>query len=336
VWFLNEIDGGMTVKLGNTSRRTAIFSHRLGCLAVGLVVLAWIAGICGMTAPASAMGPTKNTQTPTPPRPPQPVAAPTPHARTAIPRDFHQAFLYQHPQGWVGIGLSCNDCSLESDEKGTVWGFESAPRIQYVDPGSPADRAGVQSGDVLVEIDGMPITSRGAGRRFGTVQPGEKVRWTYERAGKKHQAVLTVEEHPDADVDIHPQIAAEIELALEKLQEEQERLREADGGLQKEEAQRMFEMAVKEMEQARDALERDYARAWPKTPPAVMHLPAVPAPPAPPLPPAPPHNLRYEGTIAGSQVEVRGSGAVVVTEDDEDEIVITTPDATIRIRKKKI
>ena len=200
-----------------------------------------------------------------------------------------------------------------------------------MDPGSPADRAGVKKGDVLVEIDGMPITSRDAGHWFGTVQPGEKMRWTYERGGKKHQAVLTVEEHPDAEFDIQPQVAAEIELALEKLQEEQERLREMDGELQREEAQRMLEMAQKEMEQARDALERD-VRAWRKWPPAVIHVPNVPAPPAPP---SPPHNLRYEGTIAGSQVEVRGSGAVVVTEDDEDEIVITTPDATIRIRKTK-
>ena len=45
-----------------------------------------------------------------------------------------------------------------------------------------------------------------------------------------------------------------------------------------------------------------------------------------------PRKLRFEGTICGSEVEVRGSGAVVVT---EDEIVITTSDATIRIRKRK-
>ncbi len=284
-----------------------------------------------MTAPARPIGPASNTQPPTPPRPVQPVVAPTPRVETTILRDLHDAFRLRHPQGWVGIGLSCNDCSLASDENGTVWGFESPPRIQYVDPGSPADRAGVQRGDVLVEIDGMPITSRGAGRRFGTVQPGEKVRWTYERGGKKHQTVLTVEEHPDAEDAAHPEIAAEIESALEKLQEEQERLREVDGELQREEAQRMLELALQEMEQARDALERD-ARTWRKTPPAVIDLRDVPAPPAPP---APPHNLRYEGTIAGSHVEVRGSGAVVVTEDDEDEIVITTPDATIRIRKRK-
>jgi len=47
-------------------------------------------------------------------------------------------------------------------------------------------------------------------------------------------------------------------------------------------------------------------------------------------------NLRYEGTLGGSEIEVLGSGSVVVTEDrDEGELLITTPDATIRIRKSK-
>jgi membrane-associated protease RseP (regulator of RpoE activity) len=41
--------------------------------------------------------------------------------------------------------------------------------------------------------------------------------------------------------------------------------------------------------------------------------------------------LRYAGEVGGSDVEVRGLGNVVV-DDSGDEIVITTPDATIRIR----
>ncbi len=324
------------------------FTPRLGCVAfapsafgsqrsraVGFVALAWIATVwgMGMTAPAGAIGPAAGVEPVSPPRAAQPAEAPAPRAESAILRALHESFRFRHPQGWVGIGLSCSDCSLESDDKGTVWGFESPPRIEYVDPGSPAERAGVRRGDVLVEIDAMPITSRDAGRRFGTVQPGDKVRWTYERGGKKHQTTLTVEEHPDAAVGVHPEIAAEIESALERLQEEQERLSDADGELEIEDARRMLEMARQEMENARAALERDASvpRKTPR-PPAVIWAPDVPAPPAPPQR----HNLRYEGTIAGSQVEVRGSGAVVVTEDDEDEIVITTPDATIRIRKKKM
>jgi hypothetical protein len=40
--------------------------------------------------------------------------------------------------------------------------------------------------------------------------------------------------------------------------------------------------------------------------------------------------LRYAGSVAGSDVEVRGLGNVVV-DDSGEEIVITTPEATIRI-----
>src|SRR5262249_36233148 len=42
--------------------------------------------------------------------------------------------------------------------------------------------------------------------------------------------------------------------------------------------------------------------------------------------------LRYAGAVGGSEVEVRGLENVVV-DDTGDEIVITTRDATIRIKK---
>ena len=42
--------------------------------------------------------------------------------------------------------------------------------------------------------------------------------------------------------------------------------------------------------------------------------------------------LRYAGAVGGSEVEVRGLENVVV-DDNGDEIVITTRDATIRIKK---
>ncbi len=41
--------------------------------------------------------------------------------------------------------------------------------------------------------------------------------------------------------------------------------------------------------------------------------------------------LRYAGSVGGSDVEVRGLGNVVV-DDSGDEIVIVTPDATIRVK----
>ncbi|HTO92292.1 MAG TPA: PDZ domain-containing protein [Candidatus Sulfotelmatobacter sp.] len=47
--------------------------------------------------------------------------------------------------------------------------------------------------------------------------------------------------------------------------------------------------------------------------------------------PSAPRRLRYAGSVAGSDVEVRGLGSVVV-DDSGDEIVITTRDATIRIK----
>jgi hypothetical protein len=48
-----------------------------------------------------------------------------------------------------------------------------------------------------------------------------------------------------------------------------------------------------------------------------------------------PSHLRYAGSIAGAEIEVRGSGSVVVTvARPGEDVLITTDDATIRIRRK--
>jgi hypothetical protein len=46
--------------------------------------------------------------------------------------------------------------------------------------------------------------------------------------------------------------------------------------------------------------------------------------------------LRYAGVIGGSEVEVRGTGTVIVSESDlKDQLVINTGDAVVVIRLAK-
>jgi hypothetical protein len=134
------------------------------------------------------------------------------------------------PVAYIGIvGLSFKgSMSIDSDEGTKKWHFQSEPKIRAIDPDSPA--AGIlERGDVIVEIDGMLITTRKAGKRFGSIEPGETVEFTVRRDGKllkkkvKAGAVCP-EDHPmhfDAEALAHLE---DLEVDLEHLSESLERM----------------------------------------------------------------------------------------------------------------
>jgi regulator of sigma E protease len=62
------------------------------------------------------------------------------------------------------------------------------PRVDQVVAGSAAERAGLKSGDLVLEIDGEAITSFNAMQRAISIRPEERISITIERAG----ATLTI------------------------------------------------------------------------------------------------------------------------------------------------
>jgi putative serine protease PepD len=71
--------------------------------------------------------------------------------------------------------------------------FEGGARVSTVNPGSPAQRAGLRQGDVVTEIDGQTVTSAEALIvAIRTHRPGEKVQLSYERDGRDRQATVTL------------------------------------------------------------------------------------------------------------------------------------------------
>ncbi len=96
---------------------------------------------------------------------------------------------------WLGRGL-------ERPMVGVV--MASTPdrrgvRLAGVTPDGPADRAGLRSGDLIVEINGQAFTGRDAVERaydaLDGMQVGDRFEFVYERGGERASATVTAELH---------------------------------------------------------------------------------------------------------------------------------------------
>jgi len=72
-------------------------------------------------------------------------------------------------------------------------GTDSGALVTQVEPGSPAEKAGLEAGDVIVEINGKPIDSSSDLRNeIGLVRAGEPVDVTSVRNGQRRTSKATV------------------------------------------------------------------------------------------------------------------------------------------------
>lgn len=70
--------------------------------------------------------------------------------------------------------------------------------VAKVYPGSPAEKAGFQAGDVLLAIDGMAIGSDDFKKHYQKVSmPGNTVKYTVKRGGKKMHLEATLVKMPE-------------------------------------------------------------------------------------------------------------------------------------------
>jgi serine protease Do len=75
--------------------------------------------------------------------------------------------------GWLGLTLDAT-CTVEIRDGNVFWRFLEHPEIVSVDPSSPAERAGIRQGDVLLAYDGQDVRREIAMNRL--LQPGRTVR----------------------------------------------------------------------------------------------------------------------------------------------------------------
>jgi serine protease Do len=92
-------------------------------------------------------------------------------------------------RGWIGISFQPAISSAVARE----YGFKNGVLISAVDPGGPADKAGLKSDDVITSVDGQPIKD---GDDLVSIisahKPGDSVKVIYLRNGKSENTVMEV------------------------------------------------------------------------------------------------------------------------------------------------
>jgi serine protease Do len=77
--------------------------------------------------------------------------------------------------------------------------------VAQVEPNSPAGQAGLQRGDVILEVNGSPIESYDAFRNaVAAMPPGTTIQLLVSRSGKTSQRSLTLGERPGARAQAQP------------------------------------------------------------------------------------------------------------------------------------
>lgn len=321
--------------------------------------------------PAGAVTTAPSTATPRASAPPATAPAPAPlraqglapsHRTAVTVRSADGARQQQRRTAWLGIGLSCTRCSYHTEGKSlSQWVFNEFPVLYQVDPGSPADRAGLRTGDTLVAINGLPLTSARGGQAFANLTPGVAVRLSYRRQGRDHSVAVRPEQAPaqreladlraaaeareraaraqeEAARDLGRTYQQDAERAQRELTRAQEELARSRGKVLSEESSRRIREFLSQAQRVLETAPTPPDTALLAAPAPVDEpaRPAVPAPaPAPRslgwavVPPA--GGLRYSGRLGSALIEARRPGGVDVIETGDSEVVLRGGDLSVRI-----
>ena len=109
------------------------------------------------------------------------------------------------PAGYMGVNLT-----TELDPRSGAVRFTV---VESVDPGSPAQRAGIEKGDTLLAIGGRDVRGRRPEPAPGLLEPGNRVALRVDRAGGARDVLVTVAPRP---ATIHD-LCGEFERVLQPL-----------------------------------------------------------------------------------------------------------------------
>jgi serine protease Do len=118
-------------------------------------------------------------------------------AQTRAPQRSHSATL-QRPTSLGYLGVAVLDLADER-AKALKLRDNSGIEVIKVDEDSPASRAGLKIDDVILDVDGKPVTDHEQFHvTIGEMQPGTKVKLTIWRDGAKQTVAATLAARPDS------------------------------------------------------------------------------------------------------------------------------------------
>lgn len=100
------------------------------------------------------------------------------------------------PAGWVGIAYGGDITYTREGNGPVITRFLDVPSVTTVEPGSPAERAGIQTGDFILSIGGYDVRDR-AIAISPLLKPGKKIQFRVRRGDDVKSLVVTVERRPD-------------------------------------------------------------------------------------------------------------------------------------------
>jgi serine protease Do len=105
------------------------------------------------------------------------------------------------------LGITVNDLSPDLIQGFGLPAGQKGALVQQVQPKTPAGKAGVQAGDVVVALNGKPIEgSAQLTRSISAIPPGGKAGLEVLRDGKKKEITVTVGTRPDEEALVRGEV----------------------------------------------------------------------------------------------------------------------------------
>ncbi len=84
-----------------------------------------------------------------------------------------------------------------------VYGFKNGVLVQQVQPGGPAEKAGIKAGDIVIAIDGRTIKDGDdLVNEIASRRPGSTIRLGYVRDGKQADTIVTIGDRDKVFADL--------------------------------------------------------------------------------------------------------------------------------------